>query len=68
MTSANIYGLVQKITPIDVLEETHIQDTLIWIQSGGALYRITKPDVLNTHLVSYCVVYFFVILVLDMRI
>jgi 8-oxo-dGTP diphosphatase len=53
----DIYDLVSSIKPIDELEIEHLQSTLQWIQSGEALYRITKPDIPNKHLVAYFVLY-----------
>lgn len=52
---AEVYRLVQAITPHDALEHEHIQDVLAWIDSGTNIYRIQKPDVPPKHLVSYFV-------------
>jgi 8-oxo-dGTP pyrophosphatase MutT (NUDIX family) len=53
----SIYDLVSNIKPLDDIESEHIQSTLQWIQSGDPLYRITKPDIPNKHLVAYFVLY-----------
>lgn len=47
---------VAGITPYDELEKAHLDDTLAWINSGAAIFRIEKPDKPPKHLVSYCVV------------
>jgi 8-oxo-dGTP diphosphatase len=45
------------ITPHDDLETQHIQETLLWIESGAPLFRVQKPDIPNKHLVSYFVLF-----------
>lgn len=56
--SSNIVlDLVSNILPFDALEKNHIQDTLSWIRSGAPLFRISKPDIPDKHLVSYFVVF-----------
>jgi 8-oxo-dGTP pyrophosphatase MutT (NUDIX family) len=52
-----VYDVVANISPVDNLEEEHIQDTLCWIQSGAPLFRIRKPDVPPRHFVSYFVLF-----------
>lgn len=44
---------ISTINPYDDLEHKHIQETLVWIQSGAPIYRTGKPDIPNKHLVSY---------------
>lgn len=46
---------VKTITALDNLEQTHINDTLDWVDSGAPLFRIAKPDTPPQHLVSYFV-------------
>jgi 8-oxo-dGTP diphosphatase len=55
--TSRIYHIVSGIKPLDEFEQSHINDTISWIASGAPLFRITKPDVPNKHLVSYFVVY-----------
>lgn len=50
-----IYDIISVIKPWDVLEKKHIRDALAWIRSGKPLFRISKPDIPNKHLVSYFV-------------
>jgi 8-oxo-dGTP diphosphatase len=52
-----ISTIVSGITPYDDLETNHIADTLSWIDSGDPIFRITKPDVPNKHLVSYFILF-----------
>jgi 8-oxo-dGTP diphosphatase len=47
---------VSAITPLDQLEQTHIEDALAWIDSGEEVYRLAKPATPPKHLVSYFVV------------
>ncbi len=54
-TTMEIYDLISNITPYDKLEQEHIADNLLWIESGVPIFRIKKPDVPNKHLVSYFV-------------
>lgn len=44
---------IASIEPFDVLERTHLDDALAWIDSGVELCRIKKPDTPPKHLVSY---------------
>ncbi len=53
----HLKGLLGKITPVDEMEKSHLDDTLEWIQSGAPMYRIQKPDVPKKHLVTYFVLY-----------
>ncbi len=46
---------IELIAPYDELEKQHIANTLEWIASGAAIFRIKKPDVPSQHLVSYFV-------------
>ena len=50
-----ILDLVEGINPHDLLEKQHINDTVAWIKNGEQIFRITKPDNPNKHLVSYFV-------------
>lgn len=50
-----ILGLIASISPHDALEQQHINDTVSWIKSGEQIFRISKPDNPNKHLVSYFV-------------
>jgi ADP-ribose pyrophosphatase YjhB (NUDIX family) len=52
-----IQDIVSNLIPFDSLEALHIQDTLDWISSGTPIFRITKPDIPNKHLVSYFVLF-----------
>ena len=52
-----VHSLISKMTPLEDLEKSHIQDTLTWIESGVGIFRIKKPDVPNKHLVSYFVLF-----------
>lgn len=51
-----ICEIVSSIKPLDSIEHDHIQDTLSWLRSGEAVFRISKPDNPKKHLVSYFVV------------
>lgn len=44
---------VQQIQPLDALEQSHLDQTLDWIDSGAELCRIAKPATPPRHLVSY---------------
>lgn len=52
-----IADLVRSIHPHDALEQTHIDTTLAWIESGAPLHRIAKPATPPMHLVAYVVLY-----------
>lgn len=52
-----IYNLVAKIRPLDAIEQSHVADTLSWIESGVPIFRMQKPDIPNKHLVSYFVLF-----------
>jgi 8-oxo-dGTP pyrophosphatase MutT (NUDIX family) len=52
-----ILDLVVNINPHDALEQQHINDTAAWIKSGEQIFRISKPDNPNKHLVSYFVMF-----------
>ncbi len=56
-TVENISKVIKSITPIDRIEEDHVQNTLEWIESTSSIFRIQKPDVPNRHLVSYFVMF-----------
>lgn len=51
-----ILQIIQRVSPFDEVEQTHIHDTISWIKSGAELFRIQKPDIPPKHLVSYFVV------------
>ena len=53
----NIRNTIANIAPNDMLEKSHIQDSLAWLQSGVPIFRITKPDIPNKHLVVYFVLF-----------
>lgn len=50
-----ILDLLEAINPLDSIENWHIKDTIAWIKSGEQIFRISKPDNPNKHLVSYFV-------------
>ena len=50
-----IRDAVGSIDAYDELERRHIDDILLWIDSGADLFRIEKPDKPPKHLVSYFV-------------
>ena len=50
---SKIEDLVCSLTPFDSIESDHIARVKKWISSGAPLFRIQKPDVPETHLVSY---------------
>lgn len=52
-----ILDLVININPYDPLEKQHINDTVAWINSDEQIFRISKPDNPNKHLVSYFVMF-----------
>ena len=52
-----ILDLVVGINPHDSLEKQHINDTVAWIKNGEQIFRISKPDNPNKHLVSYFVMF-----------
>jgi len=53
----NIHHLISAIIPYDDVEQEHINDTRLWIESGAPIFRVQKPDVPNKHLVSYFVLF-----------
>ncbi|MFZ9035171.1 MAG: NUDIX hydrolase [Francisellaceae bacterium] len=52
-----ILDLITGINPHDSLEQHHINDTVAWINSGEQIFRISKPDNPDKHLVSYFVMF-----------
>ena len=50
-----IQSVVSSIRPFDDKEAEHLSFTQKWIGSGAEIFRITKPDIPDTHLVSYFV-------------
>jgi 8-oxo-dGTP diphosphatase len=53
MIRKTIADLVSGIKPLDDLEQQHKQDTLNWINSDNEIFRISKPNIPEKHLVSY---------------
>ena len=53
----DIHHLISAIIPYDDVEQQHINDTCLWIESGAPIFRIQKPDVPNKHLASYFVLF-----------
>ena len=53
----HIHHIISAITPYDDVEQKHINDTCLWIESGAPIFRIQKPDVPNKHLASYFVLF-----------
>jgi len=47
---------IQLIQPLDSLESAQISDTLLWLDSGVPIFRITPPADPPRHLVAYFVV------------
>lgn len=41
----HIHHLISAIIPYDGVEQKHINDTCLWIESGAPIFRIQKPDV-----------------------
>lgn len=54
---SRILDEVQRISPLDELEQSHIDDVTEWIKGPNDIFRIAKPDNPPKHLVSYFVVY-----------
>lgn len=44
---------VRQIQPLDALEQSHLDQTLAWIDSGAELCRTAKPATPPQHLVAY---------------
>ena len=53
---SQIHQIISSMSPMDDLEDKHIRFTLDWIESGAEIFRIEKPAVPDTHLVSYCLI------------
>lgn len=53
--NSRIKEIIKSITPHDLLEKSHIQEALDWIDSGACLCRTAKPDTPPKHLVSYSI-------------
>jgi len=53
----HIHRIISAIIPYDDVEQEHINDTCLWIESGEPIFRVQKPDVPNKHLVSYFVLF-----------
>ena len=54
-TTRALHKTVDRIDPLDELEDAHKADVLTWITSGNPIYRTAKPATPPKHLVSYCV-------------
>jgi 8-oxo-dGTP pyrophosphatase MutT (NUDIX family) len=53
---STILQTVLNIDPLDDLEKEQLTFVQNWICSGAPLFRVAKPDVPDTHLVSYFVI------------
>ncbi len=53
---AEIYDIVSRIEPVDLLEQEHIDFVCSWIESGSELCRLVAPATPAIHLVSYCLI------------
>lgn len=53
----HIHHLISAIIPYDDVEQEHINDTCLWIESGAPLFRIKYPDVPNKHLAVYFILF-----------
>jgi hypothetical protein len=51
----NIYQMIKAIIPYDDVEQAHIDEACLWIESGAPIFRVQQPDVPRKHLVSYFV-------------
>lgn len=51
-----IQCLISSMRPLDSIEKEHIHFALDWIESGNEIFRIEKPAIPDTHLVSYFVI------------
>jgi 8-oxo-dGTP diphosphatase len=51
-----IADLVRGIEPFDDLERSQLTETLAWVSSGVALFRLQKPATPKKHLVAYFLV------------
>lgn len=56
-TRTKIHQLISSIFPYDNLEQEHISDALLWIESDAPIFLTKKPDIPNKHLVSYFVLF-----------
>ncbi len=50
-----VHDLVGQVQPFDDLEERHLAETLLWLESTDDVFRRRRPDVPQQHLVSYAV-------------
>ncbi|MEU2040688.1 NUDIX hydrolase [Nocardia niwae] len=55
MHSAVVADVVRRITPLDGLEQQHIDITLSWLAATGDIFRRVRPATPPRHLVSYVV-------------
>lgn len=53
VTRKTIADLISRISPLDDLEQQHKAETLDWINSNNEIFRISKPNIPDKHLVSY---------------
>ena len=44
---------LQQISPLDAVEQSHLDDVIAWVDSGAPLFRVSKPANPKKHLVSY---------------
>lgn len=44
---------LREINPLDATEQSHLEDSIAWVDSGAPLFRISKPANPRKHLVSY---------------
>lgn len=49
-------SLLLHLSPVDSVEQDHIEDVIRWLASDAPIYRQDKPDIPNKHLVSYFVI------------
>lgn len=54
---ASIVACLHKINPYDALEKQHLLDTIAWVNGNEQIFRMTKPDKPNKHLVAYFIVF-----------
>lgn len=53
MIRKTIYDIISNIKPFDHLEKEHQEITLRWVNSSAEIFRISKPNIPDKHLVSY---------------
>lgn len=50
---AAVAKLVERLEPVDALEERHRAQTLVWLRSSDDVFRRAKPATPGQHLVAY---------------